>query len=133
MKRNCFQNLERAHMKERKKKPLLAGERAFAKAFSDMWREENVNRMEDLGVFSLILRNEAAMLTAVCVHLLDIPLSEYEELAKRVPETTPGSDAYVNLLVELDCEREETDEAITPLLHTAIVNAVIREYNRSAT
>jgi hypothetical protein len=120
-------------MKERKKKSLLSGVQAYEKAFVDMWSEANVNRMEDLGVFSIVLKDEAAMLTAICVHLLDIPVSEYEELVKQVPEAVPGSEPYINLRVELDGEREETDESITPHLHTAIINAVIREYNKTAT
>jgi len=119
-------------MSVRKRKPLLSGEEAFAKAFSEMWSEENVNRMEDLGVFTVILKDEAAVLTAICVHLLGITVREYADLVKRVPEAAPGSDAYTSLLVELDCERDETDEPITPLLHTAIINAVIREYNKTA-
>lgn len=119
-------------MNGRKRKPLLSGETALAAAFSDMWSEENMSRMEDLGFYADVIKDEAGFLAAVCIHLLDIPAFEYAELIERVPEAVPGSSAYIELRVEIDCAREETDEPIVGLMHVAIVNAVIREYNKTA-
>ena len=118
-------------MNVRKRKVLLSGEEDFVAAFSHMWAEDNMMRMEDLGVFTVNLCNEAEVLTALCVHLLDIPLREYRELAKRVPETTPQSDAYFDLLRELDGDRDDEDSILAPLLHTAIINKVITAYNKT--
>ena len=109
------------------KRARLKNQKEFEDEFCKMWSEEGTLRMAELGLYVDNIRDQKHLLQIMSVWLLQVPLCEYEELAKALPQTIPGSLAYNQLWSEM--EFKHGTEEVAAFVHVAIMNDVIDAYN----
>lgn len=97
-----------------------------------MWATENIERMEDLGIYSDAIRDNDYLLAAMCVHIPNIPYAEYLELSKDIPEAIMWSNEYRDLFEKIKVSQEPSlqDVPISALVHISIINKLVDKYNK---
>lgn len=81
---------------------LIKSQSQFERIFLEMWGDDNEERMYELGVNSCKIPNGKAMVTAFCVHYLNIPYTKFKELASSIPELNESSFEYQSLKYKVD-------------------------------